>query len=338
MPLLIATLVEGLLHTDPEPLLANPSVHVRLVVAVPLLLAAERVLEQRCAQALDLFTEGGFAPDARAVDRIVASAEKLRDSWLPELILFIAAIGSSQLSLWTGAGLAGLAGRLSATDVWYASVSLPLFQFLLGRTLWRWVIWSRLLWQLSRLRLRLVPTHPDLAGGVGHLGFPVAGLTLAILAGSAVVAAVWAGQILAGRAELMTFAKPLVLLLVVGQIITVGPLVFFMGHLLRARIDGLRAYSGLALRYTLAFHTKWIEHGHDSREKLLGTSDIQSLADLTNGYRVVERMRLCPFAPRLMSLVLAATLLPMLPLFLTEMTVWEIAAKIARALVGGFPS
>jgi hypothetical protein len=37
-------------------------------------------------------------------------------------------------------------------------VSLPVFQFLLLRWYFRLVIWARFLWQVSRLKLALVPT------------------------------------------------------------------------------------------------------------------------------------------------------------------------------------
>ena len=53
--------------------------------------------------------------------------------------------------------------------MWYGYVSLPLFQFLLMRWYFRLFIWTRFLWQVSRLDLSLVPTHPDRVGGLGFL-------------------------------------------------------------------------------------------------------------------------------------------------------------------------
>lgn len=40
-----------------------------------------------------------------------------------------------------------------------------MFQFLLCRWYFRIFIWARLLWQVSRIRLNLVPTYPDRVGG-----------------------------------------------------------------------------------------------------------------------------------------------------------------------------
>jgi hypothetical protein len=167
MPLSILVAIEGLRRPEPFWLIVEPSVHVRLLVAIPFFVWAERSLDWRSADAVDLFVSGRFADDA-AVERILGNARRLRDSWWPELVFLGTAIVVSQLSLWRGTVLPGFMSRklngaeaLSPTHLWYALVALPIFQLLLGRIFWRWVIWSRLLLQFSRLRLRLVPTHPE---------------------------------------------------------------------------------------------------------------------------------------------------------------------------------
>jgi len=58
---------------------------------------------------------------------------------------------------------------LSLAGWWYGYVSLPIFQFLLVRWYFRLFIWTRFLWQVSRIDLQLIPTHPDRVGGVGFL-------------------------------------------------------------------------------------------------------------------------------------------------------------------------
>jgi hypothetical protein len=58
---------------------------------------------------------------------------------------------------------------LSLTGKWYVYVSLPVFQFLLTRWYYRVLIWVRFLWQVSRIELSLIPTHPDRVGGLGFL-------------------------------------------------------------------------------------------------------------------------------------------------------------------------
>ena len=48
-------------------------------------------------------------------------------------------------------------------------MSLSLYQFVLLRWYFRLFIWTRFLWQVSRIDLRLIPTHPDRCGGLGFV-------------------------------------------------------------------------------------------------------------------------------------------------------------------------
>ena len=73
---------------------------------------------------------------------------------------------AQEITTWRGTA----EGGLTAAGWWYALVSLPMFRFLLWRWLWRVFIWAALLWQTSKIQLRLLPTHPDQAGGLGTLG------------------------------------------------------------------------------------------------------------------------------------------------------------------------
>jgi hypothetical protein len=54
-------------------------------------------------------------------------------------------------------------GKLQPTLAgwWLGCVSLPLVQFILLRWYFRLLIWTRFLWQVSRIDLRLVAIHPD---------------------------------------------------------------------------------------------------------------------------------------------------------------------------------
>ena len=59
-----------------------------------------------------------------------------------------------------------------------------------------------------------------------------------------------------------------------------GPLLMFAPNLMRTRLAWLRDYGMLATRYNRAFHEKWIMGKAPADEPLLGSADIQSLADL----------------------------------------------------------
>lgn len=320
------------------------SVHARVLVAVPLLLVHELRVNRASRLSLQRFVTGGIALDIEKFARIVRQANWLRDARLPELALLVVALVASQYIVLGGAAGVGDVGalgaeHLTATVLWYSVVSLPMFQFFLGRAVWRWCIWSWVLWRLSRLRLMLIPTHPDLGGGISFINTASAALGLAAMAASSVLAATWGEKILAVREiRVATFITPFVSFVLIVQIVALGPLLFFVGQCFRARRRGLREYGEFARRYTRAFHERWIEPGAESVEppgELLGSSDIQSLADLANSYSIVDRMRPLPVSPRLVALLVVSALLPMLPLIATERSLVDLVTMLGRSLLGG---
>ena len=103
----------------------------------------------------------------------VDSAMRLRNSILAEVLLiaFVYTAGhqlwKQQLVLHTATWYASvvMASAALPPGYWYAFVSIPIYQFIFLRWYFRLFIWFRFL-QLSRLDLRLIPTHPDRAGGL----------------------------------------------------------------------------------------------------------------------------------------------------------------------------
>ena len=183
-PLLLLSIAEGHAWGDSVklPFLHDVELHVRLLLALPLLILAELVVHQRMRPVVRQFVERGLIPDAARAqfDAAIASAMRLRNSITAEVLLiaFVYVVGvgfvwRTQVALdvasWYGVPADG---RLqpSLAGWWLGFVSLPLFQFLLLRWYFRLFIWARFLWQVSRIELRLMPTHPDRCGGLGFLG------------------------------------------------------------------------------------------------------------------------------------------------------------------------
>ena len=79
------------------------------------------------------------------------------------------------------------------------------------------------------------------------------------------------------------------------------------------------------------FDEKWLRGGARD-EALLGAADIQSLADLANSYAVVRQMRSVPFSFSDVKVLLAAFLVPMLPLLLTMMPLEELAQRLIKII------
>ena len=87
----------------------------------------------------------------------------------------------------------------------------------------------------------------------------------------------------------------------------------------------------LASRYVESFKEKWVA-GNAGSEELLGTGDIQSLADLGNSYAVVQEMRVVPFGLRDITRLVAVTAAPMVPLLLTVCTPEEVIMRVLKVV------
>jgi hypothetical protein len=153
---------------------------------------------------------------------------------------------------------------------WYEFVSIPVAQFILFRWYTRLVIWFWLLWRVSRLNLRLVPTHPDRRGGIGFLGETVYAFAPVLFAQSAVLAGVIANRILYEGQNLMSFKVSILGLMGFFVLVILVPLTVFSPHLFRARLRGLSEYGMLAMSYVKNFDEKWV-HGGAKDEAILGT-------------------------------------------------------------------
>jgi len=222
--------------------------------------------------------------------------------------------------------------KLSVAGAWYGYVSLPIFQFLLIRWYFRLFIWARFLWQVSRIDLALIPTHPDRLGGLGFLSGTAHAFALLLVAHGAMLAASLANRIFFLGAALTDFKGEILLMAVLLLALVLGPLLVFAPRLARTRRTGIREFEAFAERYAREFDTKWLSADAPRDEPLLGSADIQSLADLANAYEVVRSMRVAPVTREALMQLAAASLVPLLPLALTMMPLEELLKQLLRIL------
>jgi len=342
LPLLVLSALEGqaLGGRAAVPFLLDLDVHVRFLVALPLLIVAELVVHQRMRFVVTQFRERHLIP-ASALTRFeaaIASALRLRNSVLAEVLLIAFVYGVGVLIVWRQYGALQAAtwyatpavggSALSLAGMWYGYVSVPLFQFLLLRWYFRLGIWIRFLWQVSRLELCLVPTHPDRVGGLGFLSNTVYAFAPLAVAHGALLAGMLANRIFYLGATLLDFKVEITVMVIFLLCVVLGPLFVFAPQLAQAKRTGNREYGTLAQRYVSEFDAKWLRGGAPADEPLVGSGDIQSLADLGNSFEVVRTMRLAPVTKEAVLQLAAATLAPVLPLALTMMSLEELLKKL----------
>jgi len=338
-PLVALAIVQSLATHQRNMLLLDPAVHAHLLLSVPLLVVAEQVMHARSERCMERFVQSGLVSGgAAAIQRVVARGTTLRDAAFPEAALAIAALAAGQASLWGLVSpfglrsLVGLAATPSAARLWWAIVALPLAQFLLYRSLWRWAIWSVVLWGLASVDVRPVALHPDRRGGLSFLGEPTLGFAIVVMSVDCSVAGGWGRQMIFDHLPLKSWALPFSEIVLSSFIVALGPLCVFSRCMWRARFAAVRQYDTFALTYARLFHQKWIDLG--DTQNLLGTADIQSMADLANTLAIVRGMRLVPFGLYEIVVLLAAIWLPMLPLFLATVPLHELLRRVLGVFVG----
>jgi len=205
---------------------------------------------------------------------------------------------------------------------------VPIVQFLLLRWYWRVLVWARLLWQLSRIELRLVPAHPDRYGGLGFLNSTGYAFTILAAAHGALTAGPIASRIFFAGATLTDFGSEIGGVVIFMLCIVLGPLLFFAPQLAAAKQASLLEYGALAERYVRGFDAKWLSGAAPANADLIGSADIQSQADLGTSYDVVRTMRIAPLSLEAVLPLAVATLVPILPLVLTMIPLNELLKKL----------
>ena len=346
LPLLVLSLIEGeaLGGRAAVPFLLDIEVHVRFLVALPLLIVAELVVHQRMRFVVRQFLERNLIPQnaLRRFEEAIASAFRMRNSVLAEVLLIVFVYVVGILLIWrhylalstdtwyavpTAEGL-----KLSITGAWYGYVSLPIYQFLLVRWYYRIFIWSRFLWQVSRIELGIVPTHPDRVGGLGFLANTVYAFMPLAVAHGAMLAGPIANRIFYLGAALPEWKVEIGVLVLFQLCLVLGPLLVFAPQLAQAKRTGNREYGTLAERYVREFDAKWLRGGAAAGEPLVGSADIQSLADLANSFEVLRTMHIAPITRDAFIRLVAATLAPIVPLALTMMPFEELLRKLLGVL------
>jgi hypothetical protein len=324
------------------PFLHDVEVHVRLLIALPILIAAETVVHSRMRPVERAFVDRHIVmpDDLPRFDRAIESAIRVRNSYVVELILIILVytfglwLWSSRVPIVTPTWYALPGGRwhLTPAGYWYVFLSIPIVQFVLLRWYLRLFIWYHFLWQVSKINLNLVTTHPDRCAGLGFLGKSAYAFGPILFAQGAMLAGIVASRVLYRGESLLSFELQIGGFVAFFVLATLGPLVVFTRRLAIAKRRGLGRYGQLAQDYVEGFEQKWIDHDPPPRGDLLGAADLQSLADLANSYNVVSSMRSVPFGLDDIMRLAAAAAAPFLPLLLTIWSPEELIIRFVKVV------
>lgn len=304
------------------PFLRDFAVNARLLISVPILILAESRIDKRWRTLVLEFLRSELVDEKTlpSFEAVLERTMRWRDSVLPEALLAVASFLPSIFLINTELLMTGISnwhstelGGLTAAGWWFSLVCTPIFRFLLLRWFWRMFLWTSLLWSVSRLKLFLVATHADLAGGIGFLSEGQKAFSPIAFAGGVVIAAQVGNAIAYEGAALDSLKFPMIAYGVLAILFLMAPLLVVTPVLLKIKRKAMLDYGAQVTIHNQLFDRKWIQDGRPEGATLLGNPDAQSLANLGNSFAVVRQMRIVPIdKPTLITLAISAAL-PMLP-------------------------
>jgi hypothetical protein len=348
LPLLFLSILQGRAFGSQVqvPFLRDIAVNVRFLLGLPLLVLAEVVIDPKLNDCVKHLLKSGLVNITQrpAFEEAISRTMRLRDALLPTVLILVAAFAPSfwykktemiTKGITTWHGIASPSGEvLSLAGWWFNALSLPFYRVLLFRWLWIIMIWAFFLRKISKLNLGCVPTHPDTAAGLEflthtHLFFGFIGFST-----SAVIAGAFGNSIAYEGATISSLKFLMIAYCLLGIVVIAAPLLLFTPKLIRVKERGILEYGALGTAYTQSFASKWITAGNPpERETLLGTADIQSLADLYNSFSVIRNMKLILIDKEVLIGLSVPIILPMVPLFLLATPTDELVRTVLKLLV-----
>jgi hypothetical protein len=343
LPLAIWALATGraLPDSGSEALASHFGIHVRCLVAIPLLVIAEGVAQKSVPPVLRYFVESGLVTRAELprFKALIASIMRLRDGVLPWVVILGVVLA------WATAG--AVFNRFedmtwpnpAPTDVgiafggwWFILVIRPLFTALLLAWIWRACMVFVLMLKLARFPLALVPTHPDRVGGLGfveRLAFMFSPVAFAI---SAVVAASFAHEVVYHGVHPLDMKG---LLIATGILVTLifllpfTPLALLLGKVKRRAVLD---YGSVVGHHGRLVHRRWILGEEIGSPAILDAPELGPVADVQTMFDSVRHMRTLPVSKLGLIAIAVPAALPMVYVIAMQVPLQTILAKILKTL------
>lgn len=329
LPLLPLILLNTDLFDNAQiPFIFDIELHLRLLLVVPLLIAAEKYAHGKLSPLVEEFISSGLIATEQLSDyqEILKSTNRLLNSYVVEILILISTVTilhlfwvtdlTPEVSTWY-AIKTGASTVFSPAGYWYAFISLPLLRFLLLRWYFRIFVWYRFLWKVSRLPLKINSLHPDKVGGLGILDDKLLGMLPVWVCHSLFLSALIANRIWHANASLTQFIPEIIALLLILLIVILLPVTFFMPALFKNKTSSLIKFGSFAGNYVEQFWSKWVSNDqHRQNSDLLGNSDIQALADFGSSYDNVLNTRILIVRKDILVGLVIALAAPLLPLAL----------------------
>jgi hypothetical protein len=324
-----------------EPLLQHYGVHVRFLLAVPLLIVDDAVAHAALRGLMPYFVKSGLVTEAERprFTAILRRTRAWRDGWRPWVaIAALVAVWAltSPTALYTHelawAAPAPAQPALRFGVFWYHYVAQPVFLVLILVWLWRLVLATALMWQISRLNLALVPTHPDGAAGLGFLEVVPLAFVAPAFAITAVLSGRWTHDVVYHQVTLKSLMIPMGSFVVILLLALMVPLLVFARTLWDVRRQSLFDYGALVGEHHRRLQRRWILGEKLQDDAMLESPELGPAAYSGRLYEAVCSVLPVPVSKRTLLAIVLLTVLPVLPLVAAEVHLGDALKKVLQTL------
>ncbi|WP_250436221.1 hypothetical protein [Caballeronia sp. ATUFL_F2_KS9A] len=314
-------------------------IHVRCLVAVPLLIIAEHTAQRSFGPFLRYFLETGLisSADVPRFDAAIARVVRLKRRVLPWILILGCAVAWASVGVLLSpdedVGWISTSDRIPFAGWWFILVVRPIFTALVLAWIWRASIVFILMLNLARLPLSLVPTHPDRAGGLGfieRLAFVFSPVAFAV---SAVVAAAFAHDVVYHGIDPMTMKGLLFGAAALVSLVLLLPFAPLVLTLTRLKRRAMLEYGSLVGRHGRLVHRRWITGEDIGSPEILDAPELGPVADVQSIYEAVRRIKPFPFTKLGVLAIMVPAAAPMLFIAAMQLPLPAVMGKIVKALL-----
>lgn len=349
LPLVIITAIDGTLYGGTGlPFLKDIAMQGRMLIGIPLLILIKKVIYSKIPDVLQYVSELLIYPEDR--ERFMSGpmhkARRSTDSTMSEIIFLLAVIGIAIIPAEvtaifitdkeSGSWLISVEdGRpaMSLARKWTQYISIPIFQFLLIRWIWRYLVWIVLLFRISNMNLNLKPTHPDGSGGLSiiflaqryyHLFFVVCGM---------VISSVLINQLLLKTATFDTFKLEILGYILFAVFLNLFPMLFFTRKLIKTKFEGQLELSRAGINLSKKYEEEWVKTMGTEKRVADDTVDPSMQVDYSGVYILLQDLRIIPIRFNDIIIMIVTLFIPFIPIFFIQYSIVELLQKIMGLLV-----
>jgi hypothetical protein len=188
-------------------------------------------------------------------------------------------------------------------------------------------------YRISRFQLKLRPTHPDGAGGLGILILAQRGFSFVFFVCGMVISSNMVALFTQHQVSFDVVKLEILAFVLLSLIMIFSPLLFFTRRLIWAKYLGHLYLGKAGVNASERFEDEWVSQLSAGKTKPEGVVDASDQADFTNVYRYLQDLSVVPFRMGDLIQISLVLFLPFIPVFFMHYSVAELLEKIVGVLL-----